>query len=120
MAGEIVELPKQIMPNGRWCLSALYRLPVTPPIVVNATNVVLRARSELPPYVEALQLLTGDELTAIDSGVMTYHIDDVQQREGESLAEVRQRVLVRYGHAVNRIVPRARIAYANVGRRHDA
>lgn len=121
MADEIRELTRNPIRGGRLSFHVLYLFPVPGGIVVNGVPVVLRPRTDLPEGVEALQVLDGDTLGMIDAGTLTWDTDHVAQKDSnEPLLQVLGRVQIRYAAKAARLVPLARVQYANYGRKHDA
>jgi hypothetical protein len=120
MADEIRELTRDPIGKGRIAFHILRLFPIEPPIVVSGAPVVLRPRSELPPGVESLGVLNGDELAKIDNGTLTWDLTYVAQKDSnEPLLQVLGRVQIRYAAEAAVLVPRARVAYANFGKKHD-
>ena len=57
----------------------------------------------------------------IDAGTLTFDTDYVEQKEAsEPLSQVLVRAQIRYAAKAAVLVPRARIQYANFGKKHDA
>jgi hypothetical protein len=120
MVDAIRELTRDPISKGRVSFHVLRLFPVVGAIVVNGTPVVLRPRTDLPPGVEALGVLNGDELAAIDAGELTWDEDHIAQNDSnEPLLQVLGRAQVRYAAKAARLVPLARIQYANFGKKHD-
>ena len=121
MANEIRELTRNPLRGGRLAFHVLYLFRVEPVISVNGVPVVLKPRTELPGGVEALGVLNGVELGMIDAGTLTWDTDFVaQNNSNEPLLQVLGRIQVRYAARAARLVPLARIQYANFGKPHDA
>jgi hypothetical protein len=121
MANEIRELTRNPIRGGRLSFHVIRLFQVDPVIEVNGVAVILRPRTDLPEGVERLHVLNVVELGKIDAGTLTWDTDHVAQKDSnEPLLQVLGRVQVRYAARAARLVPLARIQYANFGKKHDA
>lgn len=120
MANEIVELTRETTEDGVVRVRALFLYPLSPPIQIDGTNVVLTHSDQLPPLVLGYNLVTQQEKAALDAGAGFFLLEWFEQSPGETLIQLLNRVRAHYTMRGEEFETRWRSALENAGTRYNA
>ena len=121
MAKPIVEISRRPLRGGLVEFHVLFLYPLDSLVSVGTegASIKLKKRSDLPPGVETYQLISSEELEAIDTGVLFFQEDRIEQAATDTLADVLLKVRKRYDKGWIWL-GRLRESHENAGKRYDS
>ena len=121
MAKPIVEISRRPLRGGLVVFHVLFLYPLDSliPVGTEGASIKLKKRSDLPPGVETYQLISPEELVAIDNGVLFFQDDLIEQALEDTLDDVLLKVRKRYDKGWIWL-ERLRKSYQSAGTRYDS